>query len=118
MRARTLSLDATTYKGITVTVIGDGQRYKFITRDTEEWNGLAWTWPFDTKKGKETTAKLPFSEARPTKFARTVPFVTLDKTNLCTVQFTLSKFEFDGDLNPRFNGDGPFCIDIKKIALY
>ncbi|GMI32838.1 hypothetical protein TrCOL_g11454 [Triparma columacea] len=121
IRSLNFDLDASSYKGFEVTVRGgDGQRFKFITRDSGEWNGVAWTWEFDTSSSPSSVTKvrLPFSEARPTKFARTVPNAELDKSKLTTVQFTLSKFAFDGQLNPKFNGDGTFNLSIDSISLY
>ena len=121
IRSKNFSLDASAFKGFEVVVRGgQNQRFKFITRDSSDWNGVAWTWEFDTSPSASATTKvkLPFSSARPTKFARTVPNVELDLSKLSTVQFTLSKFAFDGKLNPKFNGDGPFELYIDSVSLY
>ncbi|GMH55920.1 hypothetical protein TrRE_jg11167 [Triparma retinervis] len=120
IRSLNFNLDASAYKGFVLKVRGGGgQRFKFITRDSGDWNGVAWTWEFDTSsKPSATVVRLPFSHARPTKFAKTVPGAVLDKEKLTTIQFTLSKFAFDGDLNPKFNGDGPFSLNIDEVALY
>lgn len=95
----------------------EGYRFKFATRDNEEWNGIAYTWIFNTKKGETVEVKLPFKDAKPTKFAKIVDADKLDTSRLVTLQLTLSKFEFDGDLNPAF-GPGEFCVDLESIDLY
>jgi len=120
VRSRNFQLDAGEYEGFEVTVRGgDGQKFKFITRDTDDWNGIAWTWTFGTRmKGEVTKVRMPFSTARPTKFARTVKGVTLNKRSLRSLQFTLSQFDFDGELNSSFNGDGPFGMDVVEVAFY
>lgn len=110
--------DITRASGFQLKVKGDGQRYKFIVRDDEQWNGIAWSTSFDTKKDSIVTVKVPISQLKPTRFAKTLkdhpPF---NKTHLSGMQVTLSKFEYDGDLNPRFT-PGPFSLMLEEIALY
>lgn len=36
-------------------VKGDGNRYKFILRDEEAWDGMSWSNTFDTKPGRGQT---------------------------------------------------------------
>jgi hypothetical protein len=36
-------------------VKGDGNRYKFILRDEEAWDGMSWSNTFDTKPGRGPT---------------------------------------------------------------
>jgi SAM-dependent methyltransferase len=42
----------------------------------------------------------------------------LDPGRICSAQLMLSKFEYDGVLNPRFAGDGEFSLPIARIAFY
>ncbi|MGA1285387.1 MAG: CIA30 family protein, partial [Prochlorothrix sp.] len=64
------------------------------------------------------TVRIPFAELRPVFRARTVadapPF---DRANITSLQVMLSKFEYDGALNPRFE-PGPFRLEIESIAAY
>ena len=86
--------------GFALKIKGDGNRYKFIIRDDEQWNGIAWSQSFDTKSGERSTVKLPVSAFIPTRFAKTVtggpPF---NKRNLRGLQITLSKFEVRFELD-------------------
>jgi len=87
--------DISSSAGFALKIKGDGNRYKFIIRDDEQWNGIAWSQSFDTKSGERSTVvKLPVSAFKPTRFAKTVtggpPF---NKRNLRGLQITLSKFE-------------------------
>ena len=94
-------------------------RYKFIVRDDNDWNGIAWTQSFDTSAdGKFRDVQLPFSEFVPTLYAKTVTNARpLDTASICAVQLTLSKFEYDGGLNPNFQ-TGAFCLDVEEIRSY
>merc|ERR1719424_1727166 len=74
-RVITPALDLRTCTGLRIRVTGDGNRYKFICRDSPEWNGVAWTQCFDTVDGQTQTIDLPFSGFLPTKFARIIPGV-------------------------------------------
>ena len=118
IRSKAMELNASSYTGFELKLKGGGNnRYKFSVRDSTEWNGPAFTWSFDTKESG-TTIKLPFNKAIPTKFAKTVSNVSLDKAKISSIQFTYSKFEFDGGLNPKFSGDGPFDLSVVSISLY
>lgn len=110
--------DLSTCKGFSLTVVGDGQRYKFIARDDADWNGVAWSFSFDTTKDKLTTIKVPFDSLKPTLFARVLPNIKqYDKSCVTAMQVTLSKFEYDGQLNPKFK-EGPFALQIKSISTF
>lgn len=99
--------DLSTGKGILLKVKGDGNRYKFILRDDDNWNGIAWSFSFDTAKNSIKEIKIPFSSLKPTRFARTVDSATqIDSSKITAIQLSLSKFEYDGGLNPRFT-EGP-----------
>ena len=112
------ALDVSSCEGIEFKVTGDGQRYKFIARDDTNWNGIAWSYSFDTKSNKLISIKIPFKKLRPTKFARTVPGNTLfNQASFRGLQFSLSKFEYDGGFNPNFK-EGPFSLNIEEIKTY
>ena len=115
-RAFSPPLNLETCQGIRVRIRGDGQRYKFIIRDSTEWNGIAWSVSFDTRDGQWTNVDLPFSGFKPTKFARTLDGVRpFQKNSVTAFQFTLSKFEYNGDLNPSFR-TGPFRFEVESVS--
>lgn len=116
-RSKTLSppLSLTAYRGIRMKVRGDGQRYKAIIRDSPAWNGIAWAQSFDTNAGELQEVELLWADFVPTLFAKRVPGATLKTDEISTVQLTLSKFEYDGGLNPSFSA-GPFCLEVAEIA--
>ena len=110
--------DASSCTGFLLSVTGDGQRYKFVARDTADWEGIAWSTTFDTTAGQVTEVKVPFSGMIPTKRASTVkPTYPFNKERLSDVQMTLSKFEYDGGLNPSFTA-GPFQLTLNQISYY
>jgi len=110
--------DCSSARGILLTVKGDGNRFKFIARDDPEWNGTAWTFAFDTVKDRIIEVKVPFDKLIPTKFARRVSLGrTFNREQLNGIQLTLSKFEFDGALNPRFT-EGSFSLDLESVKLF
>ena len=111
-------LDASSCRGIILKVKGDGNRYKFIGRDDVEWNGIAWSTSFDTVKNKFIEVKIPFTKLRPTRFARTVSGIPPFNSKFFTgMLLSLSKFEYDGDLNPKFN-EGYFQLELESIKLF
>lgn len=110
-------LDVTETTGIEITVKGDGQRYKFIARWDEDWNGLAWSYSFDTIKDKSIKVKIPFNQLKATRFAKVIPDATFNKATLRALQISLSKFEYDGGLNPKWR-EGPFQLNVESIAAY
>lgn len=73
---------------------------------------------FDTKDGEWQDITLPFSEFLPTFRARTLRDGSkLDPSNCCSVQLMLSKFEYDGELNPHFKA-GPMQLPIESMRAY
>jgi len=78
------------------------KRFKFVLRDSSEFNGITWTTSVDLKPGMNTV-KMPFDKQVPALFARTVPDQTFQKDNVVAVQVSFSKFEYDGDMNPKFS---------------
>lgn len=118
-KALTPALDVSAYAGLRLRVRGDGKRYKLILRDSYEWNGIAWAASFDTEAGAAEwqEVSVPFGDFVPTLFARRVPGQRLDTRNINTVQLTLSKFEYDTELNPAFS-TGPFKLELESIEAY
>mmetsp|Transcript_72139 Transcript_72139/g.200097 ORF Transcript_72139/g.200097 Transcript_72139/m.200097 type:complete len:244 (-) Transcript_72139:149-880(-) len=99
---------------------GDGQRFKLFIRDSYDWNGIAWSYSFDTGTlfpGGQVEVSARFDEFVPTLFARRVPGKRFDTTQLTTFQVTLSKFEYDGDLNPNFR-PGDFSLEVLSIETF
>lgn len=109
--------DASTCRGFILKVKGDGNRFKFIARDDTEWNGIAWSTSFDTTAGKTIDVKIPWSKLIPTRFARTVQTAPFDTKKITGIQLSLSKFEYDGGLNPNFT-EGPFRLEVETISLF
>lgn len=73
---------------------------------------------FDTKEGEWQDITLPFSEFIPTFRARTLRDGSkLNAASVCSVQLMLSKFEYDGELNPHFKA-GPMQLPIESIRAY
>jgi hypothetical protein len=68
--------------------------------------------------GEWATLDLPFEDFKPVFRARTdrtaIPF---DPSNVHSLQIMLSKFEYDGDLNPSFKA-GTFELPISSIVTY
>lgn len=111
-------LDMAACRGVTLKLKGDGKRLKCILRDSAEWNGIAWSYSFDTKNGQFSSIKIPFTKLTPTKFAKTVSGLgAFNSQTVNAIQLTLSKFEYDGGLNKSFK-DGPFNIEIDEIRTF
>ena len=111
-------LDLTGYDGIELRVRGDGQRYKFIARSQAQWDGTGYSRSFDTVFNTWTTVRIPFDHFIPVFRARTVPDgppLAIDA--LRSFQIMLSKFEYDGGLNPTFQ-PGTFSLEIESIRAY
>jgi Complex I intermediate-associated protein 30 (CIA30) len=108
-----LSADA----GVILRVRGDGNRYKFMLRTESRWDGVAHCHSFDTVADTWMTIRIPFSEFIPVQRAKTVPGATFDLKRVNAFQLMLSKFEYDGALNPSFQ-PGLFCLQIESIGGY
>ena len=87
-------------------------------RDDENWNGIAWSLSFDTTSNRFLDIKIPFAQLKPTKFAKTVSDINeFNKSSLTAIQLTLSKFEYDGGLNPSFK-EGEFQFIVESIKTF
>lgn len=106
------------YDGMRLRLKGDGQRYKFILRNSSGWDSPAYCYSFDTDPQTWMTVQVPFADLIPTFRAKTLetadPF---DPSRVCSLQLMLSKFEYDRALNPKF-APGPFQLEIESIRAY
>jgi uncharacterized protein YbjT (DUF2867 family) len=111
-------LDLSDYEGIEVKVVGDGKRYKFITRCEGKWDGIGYCYSFDTVYDFPTTIRIPFKDLIPVFRAKTVGEASsLDSSKIYSMQLMLSKFEYDGGLNPKFEA-GSFKLEVEYIKAY
>ena len=95
--------DCSAATGIAVRCFGDGQRYKLFLRTDAGWDAIAYGVSFDTVAGQWSTIRLPFASFRAIFRARTIrDAAPLDAKSIRSVQIMLSKFEYDGELNPNF----------------
>lgn len=110
-----MSLDMSGCKGVELRLRkGSGQRFKFVVRDSTEFNGICWTTEFDAGS---SSVRIPFSKQVPTVFAKTVPGSTFDDENVVGFQLAYSKFGFDGQLNKKFQL-GDFALQILELRSY
>lgn len=114
----TQPLDLSKYEGIELRVRGDGNRYKFLLRTESKWDGVAYSYSFDTVSNTWTTVRIPFSQMVPVFRAKTLTTGDkIDSKNICSLQLMLSKFEYDGELNPQFT-PGSFALQVESIKAY
>jgi hypothetical protein len=112
------ALDVAAYEGLKLRVLGNGLRYNCIIRCDSSWDGVGYCRSFDTKDGQWQDIALPFSEFIPTFRARTLRDGSkLNAGSVCSVQLMLSKFEYDGELNPHFKA-GPMQLPIEAMRAY
>ena len=110
--------NASSCSGYSMTLTGDGQRYKFVTRDMTAMDGIAWSTPFNTTAGVQIVIRVPFGELVPTMSDNIVnTFLPFNTQHICDVQLTLSKFEYYAVLNPNFRA-GPFQLMLNQISFY
>ncbi|MBV8883531.1 MAG: CIA30 family protein [Chroococcidiopsidaceae cyanobacterium CP_BM_RX_35] len=108
----------TGYDGIELRVKGDGKRYKFIIRSDPKWDGTAYSYSFDTVDNSWLDVRIPFTQLVPVFRAKTLrdsPLV--DLSNIYSFQLMLSKFEYDGELNPKFE-PGSFALEVESVRAY
>jgi len=112
------SLDLSKYEGIELRVRGDGNRYKFLLRTEAKWDGVAYSYSFDTISNTWITVRIPFNQMVPVFRAKTLTTgEKIDSKNICSLQLMLSKFEYDGELNPSFTPGG-FTLQVESIKAY
>ena len=120
VRTRNFSppMDLSSYEGIELKVKGDGKRYKFIIRCEGKWDGVGYCYSFDTIHDYPTTVRIPFKDLIPVFRAKTVSEADqLDSARIYSMQLMLSKFEYDGELNPKFE-PGSFKLEVEYIKAY
>jgi Complex I intermediate-associated protein 30 (CIA30) len=120
VRTRNFSqpLNLSNYQGIKLKVKGDGQRYKLFVRTETAWDGLGYAYSFDTSSYDWRNIEVPFKDLIPVFRAKTVNNAPIiDSGQIRSLQVMLSKFEYDGKLNPYFN-PGLFSLEIETIAAY
>lgn len=111
-------LDLTGYRGLSLKVQGDGQRYKFFLRDKQGWDALAYGFSFDTQAGEWITVEVPFDQLVPVFRAKSQPDApSLAPSSIYSLQLMLSKFEYDKALNPHFK-TGPFSLKVQQISAF
>jgi Complex I intermediate-associated protein 30 (CIA30) len=111
-------LDLSGQLGLTLRIKGDGNRYKFLIRDQESWDSVAYAYAFDTVAGEWQDIRIPFAELIPVFRAKTVKDATaLNAGCLRSLQLMLSKFEYDGILNPHFE-PGAFALLVQSIQVF
>ncbi|MEM9135791.1 MAG: CIA30 family protein [Cyanobacteria bacterium P01_F01_bin.42] len=111
-------LNLSSNKGLALRLKGDGQRYKFFIRDSTGWDTLAYAMSFDTKVGEWMTVEIPFAELTAVKRAKTVDSAPSLRVNqIASLQLMLSKFEYNGVLNPSFKA-GEFELTVASIELF
>jgi hypothetical protein len=111
-------LDLSAYQGLELRLKGDGNRYKFFLRSTLGWDTVAYAYAFDTVAGDWITVRVPFAQMVAVQRAKTLTNAPpVDTRNLRSFQLMLSKFEYDGQLNPRFTA-GRFSLSMESIRAY
>jgi uncharacterized protein YbjT (DUF2867 family) len=106
------------YEGVELRVKGDGQRYKLFLRTETKWDGVGYSYSFDTVENSWLTIRIPFSDLVPVFRAKIMPDCPpIDTSKVTSFQLMLSKFEYDGALNPAFS-PGNFALELESITAY
>ncbi|NDJ18302.1 CIA30 family protein [Myxacorys almedinensis] len=104
------------YTGIELRVKGDGNRYKFLVRDDDGWDSIGYSHSFDTVAHEWIALRIPFSSLIPVFRAKTMAnAMPLNAGTVRSLQLMLSKFEYDGALNPKFH-PGEFRLEVSSIS--
>ena len=75
-------------------------------------------WNASINVNNAQVVRVPFLSLIPNKFAnRIVSDIEFDQSNVVGIQFVYSKFEYDGDLNPKFRIGG-FRLQILEVKAY
>jgi hypothetical protein len=112
------AIDLTGFTGIELRVKGDGKRYKFLVRDDDGWDSIGYSHSFDTVANEWITVRIPFATLIPVFRAKTLSNPKpINVSRIRSLQLMLSKFEYDGALNPRFSV-GEFRLEVRAIVAY
>ncbi|HLO84084.1 MAG TPA: CIA30 family protein [Nostocaceae cyanobacterium] len=110
--------DLSGYQGVKLRVKGDGKRYKIFLRTETAWDGIGYSYSFDTVADTWIDVTIPFREFIPVFRAKTVKDCPeIDTSRVRSFQLMLSKFEYDGALNPQFSPGG-FALQLASIKAY
>lgn len=105
-------------EGVKLRVKGDGQRYKIFLRTDAKWDGIGYSYSFDTVANTWIDVHIPFADLIPVFRAKVVKDAPLiEQSRICSFQLMLSKFEYDGALNPKFSPGG-FALQLESIKAY
>lgn len=111
-------MNLTGYEGVELRLKGDGQRYKFFIRPETQWDGVAYSYSFDTQVNTWMNVRVPFADLVPVFRAKTLKdSAPIDSSHIYSFQLMLSKFEYDGALNPKFS-PGDFALQVESIKAY
>ncbi|AFZ60088.1 CIA30 family protein [Anabaena cylindrica FACHB-243] len=111
-------IDLSGYTGVKLRLKGDGQRYKIFLRTESTWDGVGYSYAFDTVANTWIDITIPFADLTPVFRAKSVKDCPpIDSSKVCSFQLMLSKFEYDGALNPKFN-PGSFALEIESIKAF
>lgn len=112
------AFNLTGYEGIELRVRGDGKRYKFFLRTDTRWDGVGYSYSFDTVANTWIDVRIPFADLIPVFRAKTLQdSPPIDASQISSFQLMLSKFEYDGELNPHFSTGG-FTLQLESIKAY
>ncbi len=112
------AINLSSYEGLELRIKGDGKRYKLFVRTDSSWDGVGYSYSFDTVDGAWIDVRIPFANLIPVFRAKVVKDCPpIDKSKVCSLQLMLSKFEYDGNLNPHFS-PGNFSLQIESIKAY
>ncbi|TVP57057.1 MAG: NAD-dependent epimerase/dehydratase family protein, partial [Nodularia sp. (in: Bacteria)] len=106
------------YEGVELRVKGDGQRYKLFLRTDQKWDGVGYSYSFDTVDNTWITVRVPFKDLVPVFRAKVLQDASpIYAGKVASFQLMLSKFEYDGALNPKFS-PGNFALQMESIKAY
>ena len=111
-------LNLSGYEGVELRVRGDGKRYKFFLRTETKWDGIGYSYSFDTVANEWITVRVSFDQLIPVFRAKTLQDCPpIDASKIYSFQLMLSKFEYNSELNPNFSPGG-FALQVESIAAY
>ena len=91
-------------------------RIKIGLRDTIDFNGVVWNASVNVNKAQ--VVRVSFSSLIPNKFANRIDYdIDFNPSSVIGIQFVYSKFEYDGDLNPKFRV-GDFRLQILEVMAF
>lgn len=95
-------------RGITLSVRGDGKRYKVNLRTSDTFDSVQYQAAFETRPGTWETIRIPFDAFRPVFRGRPVPDASaLDPQRIVSVGFLVSDRQA-----------GPFKLEIRAIRAH